>query len=73
MHERIDYIEIEHTDAYLDYNISFIHDLYKSVSDFMNIRRANLQVTDIVWIYCRLRIWHNELYNAKTPILLFLN
>jgi len=70
---RIEYIDIERFDAYLDWNISFIHDLYKLVPNFMNIRRANLQVTDIVWIHCRLRIWHNELYNAKTPILIFLN
>lgn len=71
--ERIEYINIERTDAYLDHNISFVDDLYNGARNFVSLRRNNLKTTDIIWITCRLRVWHNELYNSKTPILIFLN
>jgi hypothetical protein len=70
MSEPIKYIEIERADAWLDYNVSFIN---ISTRQFINLRRKNLSITRIYWVLCRLRIWHDELYNAKTPILIFLN
>jgi len=60
--------------AILDHNISFMKDQYGTAQNFMNIRRANLRITRILWIDCRLRIdFINECYNPKTPILLWLN
>jgi hypothetical protein len=69
---RIDYIEPERFDAYLDYDVSFIP-IIGTIKDFYRLRKANLEITNIYWIPCRLRIWHNELYNPKTPILIFKN
>ena len=74
MSEPIKYIEIERTDAYLDHNVSFLP-LYAGARQFMKIRRLNLKTTSIIWITCRLRINSNfgELYNPKTPILIWFN
>jgi hypothetical protein len=69
---QIKYIEIERFDAWLDYDISFVSEI-GSMTDFIRLRRANLKTTFIYWIPCRLKIWHNEIYNPKTPILIFKN
>ena len=71
---KIEYIEIESFDAWLDHDISFMA-LYGTARDFLALRRANLKTTHIFWIKCRLRInsHFGELYNPKTPILIWMN
>lgn len=67
------HIDIERTDAWLDHDVSFI-EMYGSHREFMALRRTNLSVTSMVWIPCRLRMTDfDELYNPKTPILIWLN
>ena len=68
----INHINIDSCDAWLDYNVSFVS-LYGGIKSLIRMRIANKKVTEMIWINCRLKIQFDELYNPKTPILIWIN
>lgn len=67
-------MEEEIKESYLDSDISFLPHSIKDLKQLLKIRRANLEITQMIWLKKRAVIasW-GELYNPKSLIMIFLN